>query len=79
MHVGSSGNFIAEQHTYNHMRDLRQPILSSKGRYFSNENQPDTAERANKMYKEIIENYESPPLDSKVEEKLDNYIEKVKK
>ena len=79
MHVGSSGNFIAEQHTYNHMRDLRQPILSSKGRYFSNENQPDTATRANKMYKDILKNYESPPLDSKIEEKLDQFIEKIKK
>jgi len=77
-HVGSSGNFIAEQHTYDHMRDLRAPILSMKERYFSNKDQPDTAERANKMYKNILEDYERPPLDNKIEEKLDKYIENLK-
>ncbi len=78
MHVGSSGNFISEQHTYDHMRDLREPILSAKERYFSNKKQPTTAERANKMYKEIIENYECPPLDKETEEKLDQFIENIK-
>jgi len=77
-HVGSSGNFIAEQHTYDHMRDLREPILSMKERYFSNKDQPDTAERAHKMYKNILEDYERPPLDNKIEEKLDKYIENLK-
>jgi trimethylamine:corrinoid methyltransferase-like protein len=61
------------------MRDLREPILSAKERYFSNKKQPTTAERANKMYKEIIENYECPPLDKETEEKLDQFIENVKK
>ena len=79
MHVGSSGNFIAEQHTYDHMRDLRAPILSSKDRYFSDKKQPNTAERANKMYKDILKNYECPPLDSKIEEKLDQYIKNIEK
>jgi len=78
MHVGSSGNFISEQHTYDHMRDLREPILSAKDRYFSNKEQPNTAERANKMYKEILEEYEAPPLDKEVEKKLDQYIENIK-
>ncbi|HKL13810.1 MAG TPA: trimethylamine methyltransferase family protein [Halanaerobiales bacterium] len=79
MHVGSSGNFIAEQHTYDHMRDLKAPVLSSKDRYFSNIDQPTIDERANKMCKEILEDYEAPPLDKELEEKLDQYIENIKK
>lgn len=77
--VGSSGNFIATQHTFDHMRDLRESRLSIKERYFSNKEQPYTEERANKMCKEILEEYECPPLDKEVEEKLDNYIENIKK
>ncbi|MCF8008450.1 MAG: trimethylamine methyltransferase family protein [Halanaerobiales bacterium] len=79
LNVGSSGNFIAEKHTYNHMRDLREPVLSAKKRYFSNEKQPDTDQRANKMYEEILKNYQTPKLNKGKAAKLQEYIKKLKK
>jgi len=78
LNVGSSGNFIAERHTYDHMRDLRLPILSSRERYFSDKEQPDATQRANKLYKEILDNYKNPELDERVEEELLRYIDNIK-
>ncbi len=76
--VGSSGNFIAEDHTYNHMRDLRSPVISSRERYLSDKEQPDTAQRANRLYKEILKNYQAPELDKGIEKELEKYIEGLK-
>ncbi len=79
LRVGSGGNYIAEEHTYNHMRDLKEPIVSSREGYRSDKEQPDTADRATKMYKKILEEYEAPPLDDEIVKEIDRYIASLKK
>ncbi len=77
--VGSGGNFIAEEHTYNHMADLKEPIISTNQRYMSNNEQPDTASRANNYYQEVLKDYEPPELNEKIEKELKKYIQSLEK
>ena len=77
LNVGSGGNYIAEEHTYNHMRDLKEPIVSSREGYRSDKEQPDTATRANEMYKQILEEYEAPELDDKIVAEMEKYIDDI--
>jgi len=77
LNVGSSGNYVGEMHTYNHMRDLREPILSSRERYMSNKEQPDAFVRAGKLYKEILDEYEAPELDKEIEKQLQKFIDNI--
>ncbi len=75
--VGSGGNFIAEEHTYNHMRDLGEPIVSSREGYRSDKIQPTTAEKANQKYREILDKYEAPSIGNKLIDELEEYIDSV--
>ncbi len=78
MHVGSGGNYMGEEHTLRYMRDARAPLLSSRKAYFSGKI-PDTAANAGKCYKEILEKYQAPPLDERIEKDLLDYISQIKK
>ncbi len=77
MHVGSGGNYLAEDHTFRHMRDLREPLVSSRKGYTGAGKLPDTAHRAREVYREVLAAYEAPPLDPKVEAELVKYMEKL--
>lgn len=78
LHVGSGGNYLGEEHTFRHMRDMREPLVSSRKGYHSGEI-PDTAANAGKVYKELLEQYQAPPLDEKTEKELLSYIDGIKK
>ncbi len=78
LHVGSGGNYLGEEHTFRHMRDMREPLVSSRKAYFSGKI-PDTAVNAGKHYKELLEQYQAPPLDEKIEKELLSYIDRIKK
>ncbi len=79
LNVGSGGNYIGEEHTFRHMRDLRFPLISSRKAYYSDRKIPDTAANAGKYYKELLEQYQAPPLDERIEAELLTYIDQIKK
>jgi len=72
--VGPGGNYISHEHTFNHMKDMRQPVLSSRSKYFSDRDQPDTAERAREKVEKILEDHTSPELPGGIEKELKKYI-----
>lgn len=77
MHVGSGGNYLAEDHTFRHMRDLRVPLVSSRQGYSGAGELPDTARRAQETYRQRLAQFEAPALDPKVEAELLSYFEKL--
>ncbi|MGM0420112.1 MAG: trimethylamine methyltransferase family protein [Bacillota bacterium] len=77
INTGPGGNFISSEHTYRHMKDLRRPLLSKRERYFSDQDQPKTAERARQKYKESLNNFNKPKLDAGILERLEKYISKI--
>jgi trimethylamine--corrinoid protein Co-methyltransferase len=72
--VGSGGNFIAEEHTFAHMRDVRNPLISARLNYAGVIELIDTSQRAHEYCKDVISKFEAPHLDEKVEADLEKYI-----
>lgn len=77
MHVGSGGNYLSEDHTFQHMRDMREPIVSSRAGYASSPELVETVTRAGKVYREVLESFEAPDLDPALEADLLAYIDKL--
>ncbi len=77
VNTGPGGNFISSEHTYRHMKDMRNPFLSKRERYFSDKEQLSAAERANNKCKEILENFEKPKIKKSVLNKLEKYIKSM--
>ena len=75
--VGSGGNFIADEHTFMHMKDMRLPIISARLNYAGVTELIDTPQRAHEYCKTILSEYKSPALDDKVEAELSKYIESI--
>jgi len=77
--VGPGGHFLGSPHTMSRYQDaFHTPILSDWRPYefWEAAGSPDTAERANAKWKEILENFEPPPIDTDVAEALDDYVER---
>ncbi|MDY6827015.1 MAG: trimethylamine methyltransferase family protein [Bacillota bacterium] len=72
--VVEGGNFIADEHTFKHMKDMRNPIVSSRQNYASATELTDTAQRAHEYCKQVLQDFESPPFDEKTEAELSRYI-----
>ncbi len=77
LEVGSGGHFLSTDHTYRHMRELRQPHISERERYMSNAPLPDIVGRAREQCKKILEEYEAPELDPGIEKDLLDFMEKM--
>ncbi len=75
--VGSGGNYIADEHTFSHMKDMRIPIVSARENYAGAGVLTDTAQRAHEYCKQVLQEYEAPPLDEKTEAELNKYIEGI--
>jgi len=75
--VGGGGNFIADEHTFKHMKDMRIPIVSSRQNYAGATELTDTAQRAHEYCKQVLQDFQSPPFDEKTEDELNRYIEKL--
>jgi trimethylamine--corrinoid protein Co-methyltransferase len=76
LRVGSGGNFIADPHTYQHMRDMRVPLVSSRIGYASvGEDTSDAAQRAHQYALKVLDEYESPALDGDIEKGLLDFLE----
>lgn len=74
LRVGSGGNFIADEHTFNHMKDMRLPIVSLRQNYAGVTELVDTAQRAHEYCKTVLQDFQAPPLDDKIAAELDQYI-----
>ncbi len=72
--IGPGGNYISHDHTFQHMKDMRQPELSSRQKYFSDEEQPEAEKRAHKKCQDILDNFTPPELPAGIEQELENYI-----
>lgn len=71
--VGPGGNFITDEHTYDHFKKQWWfPTLFNRGRYdhWVEEGSPDLAELARQKLKRIVEEHQPEPLDEKVQEKI---------
>ncbi len=77
MKVGGGGNFIADEHTFKHMKDTRIPIVSARENYAGAVELTDIAQRAHEYCKAVLQAYTDPALDEKVEAELLKYIEGI--
>lgn len=78
INVGSGGNYIADMHTFNHMKEMRIPLVSARDNYAGVKELTDTAQRAHEYCKNVLQDYQAPLLDEKVEAELNKYIEGLK-
>lgn len=79
LNVGSGGNYIADMHTFTHMKDMRIPVVSARDNYAGVKELTETAQRAHEYCKQILQDYQAPPLDEKLEDELEKYIEGLEK
>ena len=75
--VGAGGHFLGCAHTMSRYQDaFHAPTLSDWRPYefWQADGSPDTAQRANRRWKELLQQYQPPPLDAGVGEALDDYV-----
>ena len=79
--VGPGGHFFGTQHTLDRYETaFYAPMLSDWRNYESwrEAGAPDAATRANRIWKQILENFEEPPFDPAIREELEAYVAKRK-
>lgn len=77
--VGPGGHFFGTSHTQARYRDAFYAPLVSDWRNFESwqeSGSPDAAQHANRVYKELLDGYQNPPLDASVAEELDEFVSK---
>lgn len=77
--VGPGGHHFGTTHTQaRYQTAFYQPFLSDWLNYetWVEAGQLDTAQRANRLWKELLAQYEPPPLDEGVKEALQSYVER---
>ena len=75
--IAPGGHFFGSPHTMERYRDIfYTPLLSDWRNYetWLEDGQMQTAERANHLWKELLEQYEPPPLKPEVVEQLNEYV-----
>jgi trimethylamine--corrinoid protein Co-methyltransferase len=79
--VGQGGHFFGIQHTQDRYETaFYSPFLSDWSNF---ENWEDrgavwTAQRANKVWKDILKEFEAPPMDDAIHEELKEFVERRK-
>jgi len=79
--VGPGGHFFGTQHTLDRYETaFYAPMLSDWRNYESwvEAGSPDTATRANRIWKELLEQYEEPALDPGIRDELHAYVARRK-
>jgi trimethylamine---corrinoid protein Co-methyltransferase len=77
LRVGSGGNFIADEHTFTHMKEMRIPMISSRQSFAGATDLSDIPQRAHDYCKAVLSEYKSPSLDEKTEADLEKYIKGI--
>jgi trimethylamine--corrinoid protein Co-methyltransferase len=79
--AGPGGHFFGVAHTMSRFQDaFYQPILSDRRNFESwrEAGAPSAEQRANRIWKSLLETYEPPELDPGVDEALQDYVERRK-
>jgi trimethylamine--corrinoid protein Co-methyltransferase len=77
--VGHGGHFLGAMHTLERFRDcFYRPLLSSSENFerWSRNGGHDTAARAGDIYRQVLADYEAPPLDDAIREELAEYVKR---
>jgi trimethylamine--corrinoid protein Co-methyltransferase len=77
--VGHGGHFLGAMHTLERFRDcFYRPLLSSSENFerWSRNGGNDTAARAGETYRQVLTDYEAPPLDDAIREELAEYVKR---
>lgn len=79
--AGPGGHFFGVAHTMSRFEDaFYQPFLSDSRNFenWKDGGSPDTQQRANKTWKQLLNEYQQPPLDPAIDEELTAYVAKRK-
>lgn len=79
--VGPCGHFFGTQHTLDRYETaFYAPMVSDWDNYenWTDRGQPDTAQHANRIWKQMLAEYEQPPIDAGIEEALKDYMARRK-
>ncbi len=79
--VGPGGHFFGVGHTQERFRNaFHHPMLSDWRNYetWEEAGSPQTAGKANSVYKQMLAAYEAPPLDGAIREELESYVARRK-
>lgn len=79
--VGPGGHHFGTGHTLaRYEREFYRPILSDRDNVgvWEERGRLDTAQRANRLWKELLEQYERPAIDPGVAQELNEYVERRK-
>lgn len=79
--VGSGGHFFGTQHTLDRYQNaFYQPILSDWRNFetWSDAGAKSATQRANLIWKKVLNDYQKPPIDQAVEEELEAYVARRK-
>ncbi|MEO9337933.1 trimethylamine methyltransferase family protein [Mesorhizobium sp. SB112] len=77
--VGPGGHFFGTQHTQDRYKNaFYSPILSDWRNFetWAEAGSPTAMERANRIWKERLAQYEEPPMDPAIREELNDFVEK---
>jgi trimethylamine---corrinoid protein Co-methyltransferase len=79
--VGSGGHFFGTQHTLDRYQNaFYEPILSDWRNFesWSEDGAKSATQRANLIWKKLLNDYEKPPIEQAIEEELEAYVAKRK-
>ncbi len=77
--VGPGGHYFAAQHTMDRYRDaFYSPILSDWRNFESWQvaGSPDAKQKANRVYRQALDEYQQPELDEAIRDELDEFVER---
>jgi trimethylamine--corrinoid protein Co-methyltransferase len=80
--VGPGGNFLSSFHTSKYFREeFFLPTISERSSYetWELEGSKTMYQRANAKYKQMLEDYQQPKLDPKIQRKLENFVSERKR
>ncbi|MBT3726015.1 MAG: methyltransferase, partial [Gammaproteobacteria bacterium] len=77
--AGPGGHFFGTAHTQARYRDAFYAPIISDWRNFESWQEagsPQAVDKANKVYRQVLEDYQPPPLDEAIKEELDEFVDK---
>lgn len=77
--VGHGGHFFGAAHTMERFRDcFHRPVLATTDNFqrWSKDGSPDAAERATAIHRQLLADFEPPPLDEAVRDEVDAFADR---
>jgi trimethylamine--corrinoid protein Co-methyltransferase len=77
--VGPGGNFLADEHTFNHFRENWKPELTDRKTYETWQTKGATSmgQRAKEKIRHILENHQPKPLPAEVDAEIDRILQQA--